>query len=105
MTENRATFVVPLGKAVAVRQRALRGWLPAYCSLALIWGCSFLFIGVGVTQLHPVYLTLARVAIGALTLLGWCAVTGTRLPRDRRLWGHLFVIAAVMNALPFTLFG
>ncbi len=88
-----------------MRERALRGWLPAFCALAVIWGCSFLFIGVGVTQLHPVWLTLARVAIGALTLLLFCAVTRTGLPRDPRLWGHLFVIAAVMNALPFTLFG
>jgi drug/metabolite transporter (DMT)-like permease len=88
-----------------VRERALRGWLPAYSALALIWGCSFLFIGVGVTQLHPAYLTLARLAIGTLTLLAVCVATRTRLPRDPRLWAHLFVIAAGMNALPFTLFG
>src|SRR4051794_7811832 len=51
--------VVPAGQAEPMRERALRGWLPAYCLLAVIWGCSFLFIGVGVTQLHPVWLTLA----------------------------------------------
>jgi drug/metabolite transporter (DMT)-like permease len=88
-----------------VSNRPSRGWVPAFLALALIWGCSFLFIGVGVTQLHPAYVTLARLAVGTLTLLAICAVTRTPLPRDPRLWGHLVVVAAVMNALPFTLFG
>jgi drug/metabolite transporter (DMT)-like permease len=88
-----------------VSDRGARDWLPAYGALAVIWGCSFLFIGVGVTQLHPAYLTLARVAIGAATLLVIGLFTGARLPRDPRLWAHLFVVAVVMNALPFTLFG
>ncbi|HWB35421.1 MAG TPA: DMT family transporter, partial [Rugosimonospora sp.] len=84
--------------------RSSRSWLPAYLALALIWGCSFLFIGVGVTQLHPAYVTLARLAIGAFTLLAICAATRTRLPRDPRLWAHLLVVAAIMNAAPFSLF-
>ncbi len=88
-----------------MNDRGPRGWLPAYGALALIWGCSFLFIEVGVSQLHPAYLALARVGVGALTLLIICLATGDRLPRDPRLWAHLCVVAAVMNALPFTLFG
>ncbi len=94
-----------MGKAGLVSDRVPRRWLPAYLALAVIWGCSFLFIGVGVSQLHPAYVTLARLAIGALTLLIICAVTRTGLPRDPRLWAHLFVVAIVMNVLPFTLFG
>ena len=31
-------------------------WLPAFVALAAIWGSSFLFIKVGVRELHPVYL-------------------------------------------------
>jgi drug/metabolite transporter (DMT)-like permease len=84
---------------------ALRSWLPGYLLLSLLWGCSFLFIKVGVRELHPLWLTFGRVAAGALTLLVILAVTRDRLPRDPRLWGHLTVVAALGAAIPFTLFG
>nr|WP_205809052.1 DMT family transporter [Micromonospora sp. HNM0581] len=83
----------------------MRSWLPGFVALAAIWGSSFLFIKVGVTELHPLHLTLYRVGFGALTLLGVLAVLRDRLPRDPRVWGHLTVIAAFGVALPFTLFG
>lgn len=83
----------------------LRSWLPGMIVLAAIWGCSFLFIGVGVRELHPTYVTLARVATGAVALLVLLAVRRDRLPRDPKLWAHLFVLGAVSAALPFTLFG
>jgi len=80
-------------------------WLPGFFALALIWGSSYLFIKVGVEELHPLHLTLFRVTIGAGTLLVILLATRDRLPRDLRLWAHLFVIAGVGVALPFTLFG
>jgi drug/metabolite transporter (DMT)-like permease len=80
-------------------------WVPAFVLLAAIWGCSFLFIKVAVEQMGPFYVTLARVGVGALTLLIALAVMRQRLPRDPRLWLHLFVVAILMNAAPFTLFG
>ena len=82
-----------------------RGWLPSYLMLAAIWGTSFLFIKVGVRELHPLWLTFARVAAGSAVLLVVLAVTRDRLPRDARLWGHLAVVAALGVTLPFTLFG
>ncbi len=88
-----------------MRDREANRWVPAFLLLAAVWGCSFLFIKVAVEQVHPVYVTLARVGIGALTLLLIMVVTGHRLPRDRTLWGHLVLIAALANAIPFTLFG
>ncbi|GGM64509.1 transporter [Micromonospora sonchi] len=84
---------------------ALRGWLPGFIALAAIWGSSFLFIKVGVAELHPLHLTLYRVAAGALTLLVVLAVLRDRLPREPRVWAHLAVIAAFGVAMPFTLFG
>jgi drug/metabolite transporter (DMT)-like permease len=100
--------VVPGGQAGGVTDRSatppLSLWLPPYLLLGAIWGCSFLFIKVADEQIPPVWVTLGRVAIGAATLLGALAVMRGGLPRDLRLWGHLFVIAAVMNAAPFTLF-
>jgi drug/metabolite transporter (DMT)-like permease len=83
----------------------LRAFLPGFLTLALIWGASFLFIKVGVRELHPLYLTLGRVGTGALTLFVVLALTRDRLPRDGKIWAHLFVVGAVGVALPFTLFG
>jgi drug/metabolite transporter (DMT)-like permease len=82
-----------------------RAWLPSFLALAAIWGTSFLFIKVGVRELHPLWLTFARVAAGTAVLLVVLAVTRDRLPRDARLWGHLAVVAALGVTLPFTLFG
>ncbi|MFI7603509.1 DMT family transporter [Micromonospora sp. NPDC049366] len=83
----------------------LRSWLPAFIALGAIWGSSFLFIKVGVEELHPLQLTLYRVAAGALTLLVVLAVLRDRLPREPRVWAHLTVVATFGVALPFTLFG
>jgi drug/metabolite transporter (DMT)-like permease len=70
----------------------------------VIWGSSFLLIKVGITEMHPLYVTFGRVATGALVLLAVLALVRDRLPRDPRLWGHLAVVGAVGTALPFTLF-
>nr|WP_228533030.1 DMT family transporter [Micromonospora sp. ANENR4] len=79
--------------------------MPGFVALAAIWGSSFLFIKVGVAELHPVHLTLYRVATGALTLLVVLAVLRDRLPREPRVWAHMLVVAAFGVAVPFTLFG
>ncbi|MEV1289425.1 DMT family transporter [Micromonospora sp. NPDC049679] len=91
--------------ATAPDRADLRDWLPGFLALAAIWGSSFLFIKIGIRELHPVYVALGRVGAGALTLLVVLAVLRDRLPRDPRLWLHLAVIAAIGVALPFTLFG
>lgn len=83
----------------------LRRWLPGFLVLAAIWGSSFLFIKVGVRELHPLYVTLGRVLTGALTLLVLLAAFRDRLPRDPRLWLHMVVVGGIGVALPFTLFG
>jgi drug/metabolite transporter (DMT)-like permease len=80
-------------------------WLPGLVALAAIWGCSFLFIEVGIRELHPTYVTLGRVLTGAITLLVILGITRQSLPRSPRLWAHLFLLGAVGVALPFTLFG
>jgi drug/metabolite transporter (DMT)-like permease len=91
--------------AAAPDKAGLRPWLPGYLLLALIWGSSFLFIKVGIGELHPLYVTLGRVVAGALAVLAVMLVTRARLPRDPRVWGHLVVVGMVGVAIPFTLFG
>ncbi|TCO50527.1 threonine/homoserine efflux transporter RhtA [Kribbella antiqua] len=83
----------------------VRAWLPTMLALAAIWGCSFLFISVGVRELHPLYLALGRVVAGSVVLVAILAVKRQSLPRDPRLWAHSFVLGAVGSAIPWTLFG
>ena len=87
-------------QSVAVRQ-----WLPGMLVLSAIWGSSFLFIKVGVSELHPLYVALGRVSSGVIALLLILVVTQSGLPRDLRVWGHNAVVAIVGVAVPFTLFG
>ncbi len=72
--------------------------------LAAIWGCSFWWIKLGLRACSPVDVAFARVGLGATALLVISAATGVRLPRRPRAWGHLFVVAVLLNSVPFTLF-
>jgi len=93
----------PVSTAVApIRPRA---WLPSFVALAAIWGSSFLFIKVGIRELHPAWVTFGRVSTGALTLLVLLLVTRDRLPRGLGLWARMAVLAFIGNVIPFTLFG
>jgi drug/metabolite transporter (DMT)-like permease len=83
----------------------VRSWLPTMLTLGAIWGCSFLFISVGVRELHPAYLALGRVIAGSLVLLTILAIKREALPRSPRVWAHNFVAAAIGSAIPWTLFG
>ncbi|GGM90210.1 DMT family transporter [Dactylosporangium sucinum] len=80
-------------------------WVPSFLVLSLIWGSSFLFIKVAVTAgVEPVWLAFWRCAFGAAALAVCCLVLRAPLSRDRVAWGHAFVVAALLNAVPFTLF-
>jgi drug/metabolite transporter (DMT)-like permease len=80
-----------------------RRWLPSYVALAAIWGCSFLFIKVGLESLTPAGVTLSRLVFGLATMLVISAMTRTRLPH-RTTWLPIFLAAALMTSLPWTLF-
>lgn len=79
-------------------------WRVSFVLLGAIWGCSFWWIKLGLRAMSPVDVAFARLLLGAMTLLLIAAITGTALPRPRRTWRHLFVLAALLNSAPFTLF-
>ena len=55
-------------------------------------------------MLHPTWVAAGRLGAGALALLVILLVTKTRLPTERRLWGHMVVPGVVGTAVPFALF-
>lgn len=77
-------------------------WQIKYVALALIWGSSFLLMKVGLDDLHPIQIVALRILLAAATLTVLIRVTGTRLPRGHRVWGHLFVSSLFLTVLPFT---
>jgi drug/metabolite transporter (DMT)-like permease len=71
--------------------------------LAVIWGCSPLFIKLSLRIVPAVGVAFVRLALGSLTLAAFCAVSRTRLPAFWRTWWHLAVVALLLNSAPFTL--
>jgi len=69
--------------------------------LAGIWGCSFLFIKVALEGVSATQVVLARIVLGAFTLLAYCAVRRERLPAWGRTWLHLAFMGIVANVIPF----
>ncbi|MEU5419435.1 DMT family transporter [Streptomyces sp. NPDC001407] len=90
--------------AAGQRGRPTVDWRIRFGALAVIWGCSFLFIKVGTDGFAPLYVSLGRMLFGTAVLGVALAVKRERLPRGVRTWGHLTVAAFLLNALPFTLF-
>lgn len=79
-------------------------WQLSFLVLSTIWGASFMFIKVELEALDPLEVALARVAFGAATLLLVLAFRRDPLPRGRRVWRDLFVVALFYNSIPFSLF-
>lgn len=77
-------------------------WQVKFAALALIWGSSFLLMKVGLDDLHPVQIVTLRILLAALTLVLLLRFTRGRLPRGRRVWGHVLVSSLFLTVLPFT---
>jgi drug/metabolite transporter (DMT)-like permease len=86
------------------RSFLMQSWRTQFVLLSAIWGSSFLCIKVLDEVWAPVHVALARVALGALFLVGLLVARRTPLPRDPAAWRHVAVVGLLMNALPFTLF-
>ncbi|MEX1208744.1 MAG: DMT family transporter [Acidimicrobiia bacterium] len=70
-------------------------------STSLMWGSSFLWIAEGLEAFPPAVVTLARLALGALTL---AFIPGTRQPVDRADLPRVALLGLVWMAIPLTLF-
>ncbi|WP_405809283.1 DMT family transporter [Streptomyces sp. NBC_01520] len=94
----------PLPSATTTAPRPAVDWRIRFVALSLIWGFSFLLIKVGTDGYAPFQVTFGRLLFGTAVLAVAMAVRRERLPRSGRTWGHLFVAAFFLNALPFSLF-
>lgn len=79
-------------------------WVTLYIALGIVWGCSFIFIKLGLEFLTPVGVAFGRVSLGAITLLLWARFKGISLPKGRTMWFHLWVVSLLLNVIPGYLF-
>jgi len=81
-----------------------KSWLPAYVALGTVWGCSFIFIELGLEFLTPFGVAFIRCALGAITLLIISRIRKIDLPTDTKVWQKLWVVALLLNVIPGVLF-
>jgi len=79
-------------------------WLPGFIALGLVWGLSFLFVELALISFTPIGIAFLRGLLGAVSLLVLVAVTRQKLPRVRRHWLHISIVAVLLNAAPGFLF-
>ncbi|HXS71963.1 MAG TPA: DMT family transporter [Patescibacteria group bacterium] len=77
-------------------------WL-TFLSLGFMWGSSYLFIKLAVDSFGTFTLISLRLLIGAAFLWTVFRLSRTALPRDRRAYGHLLVMAIINITIPFAL--
>lgn len=78
-------------------------WIPAFSALALIWGCTFLFIVLGLESFTATGIAFIRLLFGAVTLLLISVISRTPfLPRWT--WKYVFLASIMWTSLPWMLF-
>jgi drug/metabolite transporter (DMT)-like permease len=74
-----------------------------FLALGFMWGSSYLFIKLAVDDFGTFTLITLRLGIGAAFLWAVIRATRTAIPRDRRVYRTLLVMAVINIVVPFTL--
>ncbi len=77
-------------------------WL-IFFTLGFIWGSSYLFIKLAVDDFGTFTLVALRLVVGAILLWIVVRIAKQPLPRERRIYGHLIVMAVINITIPFLL--
>ncbi len=71
--------------------------------LALLWGSSYLFLKVAVDTIPPLTLIAIRVSVAAIFLMMVMTWRQEKLPREKKIWGQLFVQSNLNSICAWTL--
>lgn len=72
--------------------------------LSVLWGGSFLFIGVAVKEIPPLLIVTVRVGLAASALWITVKLMGVEPPRGAATWRAFIGMALLNNVVPFSLF-
>ena len=71
--------------------------------LSLLWGGSFLCVGIALQELPVLTIIALRVSLAALVLWGIALFCGHQLPRGRKTWQAFLALGLLNNVIPFGL--
>lgn len=77
-------------------------WL-IFFGLGFMWGSSYLFIKLAVNDFGTFTLVALRLIVGSILLWTVVRLAGQAVPRERRIYGHLLVMAIINITIPFLL--
>lgn len=77
--------------------------LTVLIAIASIWGASFMFIKVMVDEISPLAIAWLRLGGGGIVIVGVMVAMRVKMPRGRRYWLDVVVVAALGTAIPFVL--
>ena len=95
-------MTITAGAAPTRGPMTLRDW-GQLLLLGVIWGGSFFFARIAVSEIHPLALVLFRVAIAAIALQLYLAVRGPSFRLAFPYAGLFFLLALTNNVVPFSL--
>jgi drug/metabolite transporter (DMT)-like permease len=71
--------------------------------LGTVWGASYLFIKITLTEVPALTLVAGRLTLAAVVMWAILRLRGLSMPRDRRMWAVYGVMALINAALPYSL--
>ena len=80
----------------------VREWLMLF-ALSILWGGSFFFVEIAVSELPPLVIVLCRVGLAASVLWAIILARGIALPHGREVWLSFLGMGMLNNAIPFFL--
>lgn len=87
---------------LAAQRMNMMDWV-LLIALSIVWGGSFLFVGIAVKELPPFTIVLLRVALAAAILHLVLRAMSIRMPWDGASWRAFFGMGLLNNAIPFSL--
>lgn len=77
-------------------------WL-LFIFLSAVWGTSFLWIKIALSEMHPDLLVALRLTLGFLSLLIFVIYKKEPFPRGWKVWARITAFSALSPVLPFFL--
>lgn len=71
--------------------------------LSVLWGGSFFFSKIALSELPPLTIVLARVSIAAIALFIYLRATRHAIPTAPGIWAAFFGMGLLNNLIPFSL--
>ena len=85
-----------------LRSLGITEWM-LLVGLSILWGGSYLFMKLAVLTVPLFTIVLGRVSIAALALLIVLTISGTGIPKGRRIWVAFFGMGIFNNVIPMSL--